>query len=401
MKMNYKKKLKVIDLFSGCGGLNEGFKQVGFETSVSNDIWEPAKNTFIRNNKDSHFVLGDITEKKVRDNILKFGKGSDVIIGGPPCQAYSMAGARDVDDPRGKLFEDYVKIVEKIKPKYFIIENVKGLLSMHHDRNDLNKEEKIKLDKLKELEIKKNALLLKRKQSKNTSKISFSKSEEDELEIVKEILKSEKSLTSDLRTKVTTTIQNRFYNLGYDVQIKLLNAANFGAPQKRQRVIIIGAKENYPINFPEETFRDNKFDENQLPFKSNLSNWVTVKEAIDDLKNEPENIPFNHIFTKCGELMQNKINNTPIGKSVYGGYSDAYFRCFPDEPSRTVKENHGGVFLHYEKNRFMTPRELARLQTFDDEFIFDGSKSQILVQIGNAVPPILGNSIASKLIEGL
>ncbi len=243
--------------------------------------------------------------------------------------------------------------------------------------------------------------MLKRKQSKNTSKISFSKSEEDELEIVKEILKSEKSLTSDLRTKVTTTIQNRFYNLGYDVQIKLLNAANFGAPQKRQRVIIIGAKENYPINFPEETFRDNKFDENQLPFKSNLSNWVTVKEAIDDLKNEPENIPFNHIFTKCGKLMQNKINNTPIGKSVYGGYSDAYFRCFPDEPSRTVKENHGGVFLHYEKNRFMTPRELARLQTFDDEFIFDGSKSQILVQIGNAVPPILGNSIASKLIEGL
>ena len=299
------------------------------------------------------------------------------------------------------MFEDYVKIVEKIKPKYFIIENVKGLLSMHHDRNDLNKEEKIKLDRLKELEIKKNALLLKRKQSKNTSKISFSKSEEDELEIVKEILKSEKSLTSDLRTKVTTTIQNRFYNLGYDVQIKLLNAANFGAPQKRQRVIIIGAKENYPINFPEETFRENKFDENQLPFKSNLSNWVTVKEAIDDLKNEPENIPFNHIFTKCGKLMQNKINNTPIGKSVYGGYSDAYFRCFPDEPSRTVKENHGGVFLHYEKNRFMTPRELARLQTFDDEFIFDGSKSQILVQIGNAVPPILGNSIASKLIEGL
>ena len=228
-----------------------------------------------------------------------------------------------------------------------------------------------------------------------------SKSEENELEIVKEILKSEKSLTSDLRTKVTTTIQNRFYNLGYDVQIKLLNAANFGAPQKRQRVIIIGARENYPINFPEETFRENKFDENQLLFKSNLSNWVTVKEAIDDLKNEPENIPFNHIFTKCGELMQNKINNTPIGKSVYGGYSDAYFRCFPDEPSRTVKENHGGVFLHYEKNRFMTPRELARLQTFDDEFIFDGSKSQILVQIGNAVPPILGNSIASKLIEGL
>ena len=113
MKMNYKRKLKVIDLFSGCGGLNEGFKQVGFETSVSNDIWEPAKNTFLRNNKDSHFVLGDITEKKVRDNILKFGKGSDVIIGGPPCQAYSMAGARDVDDPEGSCLKIMLKLLKK------------------------------------------------------------------------------------------------------------------------------------------------------------------------------------------------------------------------------------------------------------------------------------------------
>ena len=96
-----------------------------------------------------------------------------------------------------------------------------------------------------------------------------------------------------------------------------------------------------------------------------------------------------------------KIKNTPIGKSVYGGFSDAYFRCPPNEPSRTVKENHGGVFIHYEKDRFMTPRELARLQSFDDHFIFEGSKSQILVQIGNAVPPKLGYSIAEVLKENI
>ena len=92
---NKKTAIKVIDLFSGCGGLNEGFKDAGFKTTVSNDIWEPAGKTFKRNNKESNFILGDITKKKIRDDIIKYGKGSDVLVGGPPCQAYSMAGARD------------------------------------------------------------------------------------------------------------------------------------------------------------------------------------------------------------------------------------------------------------------------------------------------------------------
>ena len=396
-----KKKLKVIDLFSGCGGLNEGFNDAGFTTSVSNDVWEPAGKTFLKNNKNSKFILGDITQKKVRDEIIKYGKGSEVLVGGPPCQAYSMAGARDVDDPRGKLFEDYVKIVKAIKPKYFVMENVKGLLSMEHDKIRLNEKERNKLDKIKKLENKKNELLLKRKQSKNTTKINFSRSEENQLEEIKDKLIKERKLTSSLRIRVTETIKKRFLSLGYDVQIKVLNAADYGVPQKRQRVIVIGGLDGYPIHFPDPTYKAKSNGKNLELFKSNLLDWVTVKEAIDDLKNKPEKISFNHIFTKCGKDFQKKINKTPIGRSVYGGFSDAYFRCPPNEPSRTVKENHGGVFLHYEKNRFMTPRELARLQSFKDDFIFEGSKSQILVQIGNAVPPKLGYNIANTLKENL
>ncbi len=186
-----KSNLKVIDLFSGCGGLNEGFKDAGFKTTVSNDIWEPAGKTFIRNNKDSKFILGDITQKKIRNEIIKYGKDSDVLVGGPPCQAYSMAGARDVDDPRGKLFEDYVKIVKAIKPKYFVMENVKGLMSMEHDKTRLSKNDQKKLDKIKKLESKKNELLLKRKQSKNTPKIKFTKTEESQLQEIKQKLKNE------------------------------------------------------------------------------------------------------------------------------------------------------------------------------------------------------------------
>ena len=396
-----KKKLKVIDLFSGCGGLNEGFKKAGFETSVSNDVWEPAGKTFIKNNKKSRFVLGDITLKKIRDEIIKHGRGSDVLVGGPPCQAYSMAGARDVDDPRGKLFEDYVKIVKAIKPKYFVMENVKGLLSMEHDRTRLNKNDQKKLHKIKNLENKKNVLLLKRKQSKNTPKIKFTKSEENQLEEIKQSLNKERKSTSSLRVKVTETIKKRFLSLGYDVKIQVLNAADYGVPQKRQRVIVIGGLDGYPVKFPDASFKEKTNGSNLELFKSNLSDWVTVREAIDDLKNSPENIPFNHIFTKCGKDFQRKINKTPIGKNVYNGFSDAYFRCPPNEPSRTVKENHGGVFLHYEKNRFMTPRELARLQSFEDDFIFEGSKSQILVQLGNAVPPKLGYNIANTLKKNL
>ncbi len=400
--MKYKNTaIKVIDLFSGCGGLNEGFREAGFKTAVSNDIWEPAGKTFSRNNKDSKFILGDITQKKIRDNIIKYGKGSDVLIGGPPCQAYSMAGARDVDDPRGKLFKDYVKIVKAIKPKYFVMENVKGLMSMEHDKTTLNKNDQKKLDKIKKLENKKNEFLLKRKRSKNTPKVKFTKSEEKQLEEIKQKLAEERKLTSSLRVKVTETIKKRFLSLGYDVQIKVLNAADYGVPQKRQRVIVIGGLDGYPVNFPEETYKEKSNGKNLELFKSNLLDWVTVKQAIDDLKNKPENIPFNHIFNKCGKDFQRKINKTPIGRTVYGGFSDAYFRCPPNEPSRTVKENHGGVFIHYEKNRFMTPRELARLQSFKDNFIFEGSKSQILVQIGNAVPPKLGYNIANTLKENL
>ena len=393
------KKPKIVDLFSGCGGLNEGFKQAGFETLISNDIWEPASITFEKNNRSSGFILGDLTKKPIRDKIISAGKGAEIIIGGPPCQAYSMAGARDVDDPRGRLFEDYVRIVKEIKPKYFVMENVMGLISMEHDRTDLKPKERKKLEEIKKLEKKKADLLLKRKQSKNTKAIKFSRSEGKKLEEIKEALKEKRKTTSGLRVRVTETIKKRFSKLGYDVQIQVLNAADYGVPQKRQRVIVIGGLDGYPVKFPDPSYRAKINDKNLDLFKSNMSDWVTVKDAIDDLKNEPEDIDFNHIFTKNGKDFQRKIRRTPVGKTVYGGFSDAYYRCPPNEPSRTVKENHGGVFIHYEKDRFMTPRELARLQSFKDKFLFRGTKSQILVQIGNAVPPKLGYEIANALKE--
>jgi len=392
------KKPKSIDLFSGCGGLSTGFEKAGFDNVVSNDIWEPAQETFLHNNPSGNFILGDITQAKIKKEIIRQSNGCDVIIGGPPCQAYSLAGGRDVDDPRGKLFEEYFKIVKKIRPKYFVIENVKGILSMEHDKTNLPPGEQRKLNKIKTLEKRKSSLLLKRKQSLNTSKIKFTKSDLKILEEAKEELKKVRKNTSDLRVKVTDMIKKRFEKIGYNVKMQVLNAADYGVPQKRERVIFIGGYDGLPVNFPDQTYRKKTNGTEDL-FKSNVLDWITVREAIDDIKNHPEDVDFNHIFTKCGKEFLNKIKKTKIGTSVYEGYRDAYYRSYPDEPSNTVKENHGGVFIHYEKDRFMTPRELARLQSFGDDFIFKGSKSQILVQIGNAVPPKLGFEIANSIKE--
>ena len=385
-------KYNVLDLFAGCGGLSKGFEHAGFSIIAANDILEHASRTFIRNHPETKFFLGDITNEKIKKDIIEYCKkvGCDVIIGGPPCQAYSMAGLRDPSDPRGKLFEDYVEIVKELQPKIFVMENVKGILTMKQDKDDLKKEEAKELEELKEAEKERAELLLLRKQHKNNSeKYKFTKKDEMQLEEIKIKVKRLKSHLGNYQEKVTDKIVKRFDELGYDVKFKLLNSANYGVPQKRERVIFIGKKKNGKITHPEPTHSENG--------EKGLKRWVSIKEAIGDLEDKKEDIKFNHIFTYHNEEFLEKIKKTPIGKSVFGNYSDAFFKASPVQPSRTVKENHGGVLVHYKNNRVMTPRELARLQSFPDDFIFEGSKSKQLVQIGNAVPVGLAKAIAEHI----
>lgn len=385
---------KVLDLFAGCGGLSKGFELAGFNIVAGNDILDHAGETYKRNHPNTKFFLGDITNEEMKKQIISYmkEKGCDVIIGGPPCQAYSMAGLRDPNDPRGRLFEEYVEIVKELQPKVFVMENVKGILTINHDRDNLTDEEKRKLEELRNAEKERADLLLLRKQHKNNpEKYKYTEADEKRLEEIKDEVKRLKNHLGDFQEKVTDKIIKRFNNLGYDVKFKLLNSANYGVPQKRERVIFIGKKKNGKITHPEPTHSENG--------ENGLKKWVSVKEAIGDLEDKKEDINFNHIMTSHNEEFTEKINNTPIGKSVFGNYSDAFFKAYPDQPSRTVKENHGGVFVHYNHNRVMTPRELARLQSFPDDFIFEGSKSKQLVQIGNAVPVGLAKAIAEHIKE--
>ena len=396
-------KINILDLFAGCGGFSNGFEKAGFNILGANDILLHAANTYKKNHKKTEFILGDITKGEIKKKLIDLAKKNkcQIIIGGPPCQAYSMAGARNVDDPRGKLFNDYLDMVNSIKPKIFIMENVKGLLSMKHDKQDgLSEDDVKKLDKLKKLENEKNFLLLKRKQSLNTKSVKFDNTDQKRLKIISDQILLFKENFQNLRVPVLDTLKKEFEKIGYHIQIKLLNSANFGVPQKRERVIIFGGFKNTGIKFPEESHSETQNEDKNLKlFDKTKKDWVTVKDAIDDLKNKKEDILFSHIFNKNSSSFVEKIKKTPIGKSLYKNFSDAYFRCHPNKPSKTVKENHGGVFIHYEKDRFLTPRELARLQSFDDKFLFEGNKSQILVQIGNAVPPKLGLALAKQAAE--
>ena len=392
-------KIKVLDLFAGCGGMSYGFEQAGLDVVLANEIWEDAQETYKLNHKNTRMVEGDITKRDIKDKVIELAKEKEVnvVVGGPPCQAYSNAGLRNPDDPRGKLFEDYVEVVKNVRPTFFVMENVKGILTMKQFKEDITSTQKKEIEKYHNLLNRKNQLLKKRKQHKNNSeKFLFTDKHRTELKKTKDRLKILKKEVDSLRVSVPNKIKTRMENIGYKVKYKTLNSANYGVPQKRERVIFIGVLGDIDISYPKTTHRN--------PKQTRLTNmkkprWKNVKETIDDLKSKKSEEINAHLFTNHSPSFIDKIKNTDIGEGVYSSYSDSYYRNPPDEPSRTVKENHGGVFVHYEEDRVMTPRELARLQSFPDTFSFKGSKSSILKQIGNAVPPELGKAIAEKIKE--
>jgi site-specific DNA-cytosine methylase len=385
----------VLELFGGCGGLGYGFHKHNFNIICCNELEEQIGETYKHNFPDTKVIIGDITKQDIKFDICNTfsNKECDVIVGGPPCVAYSMSGFRNSRDPRGQLFEDYLQMVNKLKPKIFVMENVKGILTIKHDKEELNEEEKTLADKYYSLETQKLKLEAEKKKTKKTE-IDLLESLKEELKKVKSQIKKMEKDTSKFRINVHDKIINKFKNIGYEVEFKLHNSADFGVPQKRERVIFIGKRKdlNFQIEFPIPTHSKNQ---------SELSNWVTVEEAIGDLKELEENKEFSQIYTSHSDLFLEKIKNTKIGESVNKKYKEAFFRCFPNKPSGTVKENHGGVFVHYEKNRVMTPRELARLQSFPDTFKFKGSKSSILKQLGNAVPCGLAEAIAFSVLNSL
>ncbi len=312
-----KSHMTFVDLFCGAGGLSKGLEMSGLEGICGLDWFNEACMTYNRN-FDHPFINGDIKDpenkKKFYDTVRNQlnGRHLDIVAGGFPCQGFSMAGNRIVDDPRNSLYKELIEIVVELQPDFVICENVKGLRTM--------------LGGL-----------------------------------------VEKKIISD------------FNEIGYEMNVTTLCAADYYTPQKRERVIFIGNRKGLKNFHPKPILSPKEY--------------ITTGQAIGDLIDHPVDPAFNHVPTVHREDMAKRIMETPEGQSLYKGYSDAWKKCPWDAPSCTIKENHGGVNLHPKLPRVLTAREMARLQSFPDDFIFEGKKNKQLVQIGNAVPPLLGKAI--------
>lgn len=320
--------LNFIDLFSGAGGLSCGLVMAGWTPVGSVEIMEQAVSTYKYNfvdkkGFDENVETRDIREPDVKQHLYNSVKGKkvDMIVGGFPCQGFSMAGNRIVTDKRNTLYLDMLEIVENLKPEVVVMENVPGLRSM-------------------------------------------------------------------LGGKVEEKIINDFENIGYKINVTLLNAADYFTPQTRKRVIFIGNRIGVENLHPRPLLT--------------AEHYVTTKDAIGDLIQRKPDPLFNHVPSNHSESMQKRLMAVKEGESLYGGYSDSWKKCPWDKPSCTIKENHGGTNIHPILPRVITAREMARLQSFPDDFVFQGSKKWQLTQIGNAVPCYLGKAIGlatQKMIE--
>jgi len=361
-----KNKIKVVGLFSGCGGLDLGFKQAGYDIIWANDILKDACETY-KLNIGNHIINEDIT--KVDLDVIP---SADLIIGGPPCQGFSGIGKRDPNDDRSALVYSYLDVVNKIQPKIFLFENVTGIKS---------------------------------------------------------------SKASD-GSKVIDNLKKAFEDIGYHINIYTLNAADYGVPQKRKRVFIIGNKLGVDITAPTQTHFD------QVP---NKKQWISSYEAISDLEspNEEGNIKYKY-EPNCDyqSLMRKNSSETTLQITPYssptdkeiikhvkpggnymdipdevstkrimyfkstGGRTTTYGRLDPEKPNYTLNTHFNrpniGCNIHYDEDRMITIREGLRFQSFPDDFyLLSKTKRNYYVQVGNAVPPLLSKAWAEHLMKYL
>ncbi len=351
--------MKIVSLFSGAGGLDLGLKWAGLNIIFANDVEKDACATYKRHIGD-HIVHGDIN--KLIDQLPQ----ADILVGGPPCQSFSLVGKRKKDDPRGELVFSYLKAVKQVNPSVFVMENVPGLMAS-------------KLNDIKLVEF----------------------------------------------------LKKEFEDLGYEVEILKIDASEYFVPQKRKRVFMIGQKGKNTIDLQK--------GKKIVSEKINLGfdEVINVGVALDDLPNavgKKESDPsystvHNHAYTRFMRKHNNKtisfqnmptmsdkdkafIKHIPPGGNYThipdnistqrimnfkktGGRTTTYGRLHPDKPAYTINTYFNrpnvGANYHHSEERLITVREAMRLQSFPDEFepVFSNQRS-LHMQIGNAVPPVLG-----------
>ncbi len=401
--------MRIVDLFSGAGGLTFGF------------YYRIRQNTFVRNRKNSFIFANEFDSHAARAFSLNYpdirmlaqdiktldettiknligNDPVDLIIGGPPCQSFSTVGQR-VYDEKAMMYKEYFRVLSIVRPKMFLFENVKGILSM---------------------------------------KETFYKTDENG-DIVYAITKNKETgrerkrpVVDHYGRYVIKIIEEKFANIsegfGYNIVKETLNAVDFGVPENRERVFIVGIRKDLDIKWEFPTSRD--------------ARKLTIREAISDLPPVGEgeviteyDLPAQNLYQQlmrcnsneithhyCGEYgekIRTVIENVQQGQGkndfnrlieqgvvdakykLTSGYANTYGRLVENQPCTTITNNmttpSGLRCIHYNQNRALTPREGARIQSFPDWFQFDGNKANITTQIGNAVPPLLSISLAKQI----
>lgn len=359
----------VVSLFSGGGGLDLGFKAEGYNIVWAIDNMPNAVASYKENIGD-HIICEDI------NNVDPFSlPKADVVIGGPPCQSFSLAGNRHTEDARGQLVWTYIDIIQAIQPKAFVFENVTGLQSAK------NKDGKI----------------------------------------LPQLIKA-------------------FEDIGYEISHQVMNAADYGVPQRRNRIIIVGLKNGRRFAFPFPTHSE----EGGGLF--NLKKYVSVSEALGDLpeasSDENEVLSYtmppqnefqelmrsdrgitDHTIPQMSELDKYIVKHVKPGGNYMdipsdvqsariqrlqrdGGHTTCYGRLDPSKPSYTINTYFNrpnvGCNIHYSEDRLITIREALRLQSFPDSYkLVSSSKQGKNLIVGNAVPPLLGRVLAKQLLQYL
>jgi DNA (cytosine-5)-methyltransferase 1 len=386
--------LVAADLFAGAGGLSVGFQDAGFQIAFANDVSPEYAHTYQANHPGTRFFSGSIEHLHAKDIYRATGLSKqdvDVLIGGPPCQGFSInAPHRSTEDDRNHLFEHYGRLVlEGLRPKVILMENVPGLISLDHGR-------------------------------------------------------------------FLNAIYELFTKAGYRMRHMILCAAHYGVPQERWRLILIGTILSGEITFPEPThhapLRPNFTGARTLTwlplitngtrpptlFDSLLTKHTTVNDALSDLPalaieegteemsytmrprtgyqrvlRNNSTILFNHVAGKLSPQNLERVRHVPPGgswrdiphdllpkgmkRARRSDHTRRYGRLDPNGLSGTVLtkcDPHWGTFFHYEQDRTLTVREAARLQSFPDWYRFHGSRVSQYEQVGNAVPPLLAQTIA-------
>jgi DNA (cytosine-5)-methyltransferase 1 len=368
-----------ISLFCGSGGCSLGFKQAGYEILFASDLNKAAIGTYQTNFPETKAVDADIRHLDFNEVLAKLGLAVgelDILIGGPPCQGFSTAGLRFWDDPRNMLLKEYIDALHVIKPKWFLMENVEGLL------------------------------------------------------------------TAD-KGKYIYEVVSALIECGYQIRLEKVYAQEYGVPQRRKRVIIVGNRLGIDFRFPEPTIlthgkifrysditlrhtiaglpKSSSNAQEQIDYTSQPTNsWEkylrgTASKVVDHFSPKMTDLQIRRIEAlKPGQTMKSLpselqhesfkkrahrrvMDGTPSEKR--GGAPSGLKRLFFDEPCLTITGASTREFIHPHEDRPLTIREAARIQTFPDDFLFLGSASDKIQQIGNAIPPLMSYTFAKHIQE--